>query len=101
MWMKVHSEKLIVADTLKEICRLARNIQFITVFTTCYPMSGKVNSQPKSYFKVNFNIAGFGVLTAVVMKSYIFPDIRPPLHAGFLLGLFHEDRGDMFLRNVG
>jgi hypothetical protein len=65
---------------------------------------------------------GFGVLTAIVMKSSIFWDITPCsqlkvdrrfgasndfacylLYAGFLLGpLFNpEDIGDMFLRNVG
>jgi hypothetical protein len=66
--------------------------------------------------------AGFEVLTAVVIKSYIFWDITPCsllkinrrfgrtyallatcFHAGFLLGLFfgREDGGDMFLRNIG
>jgi hypothetical protein len=61
---------------------------------------------------------GFEVLTAVVMKSYIFWDIKPcsPLkgndvsapratcfHAGSLLGLFFwpEDEGDIFLRHPG
>jgi hypothetical protein len=59
----------------------------------------------------------FEILTAVVMKSSIFWDIRPcsPLkikrrfggtcriHAGFLLGLFFDPEygGDLFLRNVG
>jgi hypothetical protein len=55
--------------------------------------------------------AGFGVLTAVVMKSSIFWDGRmcSPLKAcylllsGFLLGLFFdlEDVGVIFFRNVG
>jgi hypothetical protein len=62
---------------------------------------------------------GFEVLTAVVMKSTIFWDITPcsPLkvnrrfealfatcfHTGLLLCLFFEpeDRGNIFLRNVG
>jgi hypothetical protein len=66
-------------------------------------------------------VVGFEVLTVVVMKSTIFWDITPCIqlkvnrryggtvllaicfHAGFLLGLFFEpeDRGNMFLRNVG
>jgi hypothetical protein len=53
---------------------------------------------------------GFEVLTAVVMKSSIFWVITPCskllatcFHSGLLLGLFFgpEDRGDIFLRNVG
>jgi hypothetical protein len=64
-------------------------------------------------------IVGYGVLTAVVMKSFISGILRRVfrrkltsvfeehaaylylLRAGFLLGLFldPEDRGDMFLRN--
>jgi hypothetical protein len=63
-------------------------------------------------------IVGSEVLTAVVIKSYIFQNITPcsPLkgnrhrallaicfHADFLLSLFFdpEDGGDIFLRNVG
>jgi hypothetical protein len=58
-------------------------------------------------------MVGVEILTAVVMKSTVFWDITPcsPLkvngpaacfHAGIFLGLFEpEDRGDMFLRNVG
>jgi hypothetical protein len=58
---------------------------------------------------------GFEVLTAVVMKSYIFWDITPCspfkvnqrfcylLHAGFLLALLFdpEDGDGLFFRNVG
>jgi hypothetical protein len=72
-------------------------------------------------------VVGFEVLTPVVTKNSIFLDITPcsPLnvnrrcggtylnirvrrislcfHVGLLFGLFFhpEDRGDMFLRNVG
>jgi hypothetical protein len=67
-------------------------------------------------------VVGFDVLTAMVMKSTIFWDIRPCsplkvkrrfggtcgsacrlLHAGFLLGLLFdpEDGEDIFLQNVG
>jgi hypothetical protein len=44
-------------------------------------------------------IAGFEVLTAAVMKSTIFWDIKPCFHTGFSLGIFFdtEDEGDMFL----
>jgi hypothetical protein len=66
------------------------------------------------------NYVGFEVLTAVVIKSSIFWDIKPYspliaeqvtnrsstfylLHAGFSLGLFFdpEESSDTFLRNVG
>jgi hypothetical protein len=54
----------------------------------------------KDYFCV-----GFEVLTAVVMRSTIFWDIRPCylLSRSFLLGLFFdtEDGGDMYFRNFG
>jgi hypothetical protein len=57
--------------------------------------------------------AGFEVLTAVVMKSFICWDTAPysplkvdrrfgetyGLHSGFFF--YPEDGGDMFLRNVG
>jgi hypothetical protein len=50
-------------------------------------------------------LVGFEVITAVVMKSYIFWDIMLCsllLAICFMLGLFFdpEDGGDMFLQNV-
>jgi hypothetical protein len=46
----------------------------------------------------------FEVLTAVVIKGFMFWDIKPCflIHAGFSLGLFYdpEDGSDIFLRNV-
>jgi hypothetical protein len=53
-------------------------------------------------------LAGFEVLTAVVVKIHIFWDITPYrfsydlLHARSFLGLFFESEygGNMFLRNV-
>jgi hypothetical protein len=47
---------------------------------------------------------GFEVLSAVVMKSTIFWDIRPPaftLLSGSAYFLDPDDGGYMFLRNVG
>jgi hypothetical protein len=48
-------------------------------------------------------IVGFEVLTAVVMKSYIFWDITPciPLKVNRRFGGTSEDVSDVFLRNVG
>jgi hypothetical protein len=81
--------------------------------------------QPRSS-SGKISVVGFEVLTVVIMKSIIFWDITPYstlsvnrcfggtyrlhlqgivtcFHTGFLFSLFfdHEDRGDMFLRNVG
>jgi ABC-type uncharacterized transport system permease subunit len=61
----------------------------------------------QTVFRLNAVIVGSEVLTAVVMKNYIFWDITGSvcylLHVGFLPGLGFEpkDGGDMFLRNVG
>jgi hypothetical protein len=57
-------------------------------------------------FEIITIYVGFEVLTAVVMKSTVFWDMTPcsPLKlSDILFGLFFdpEDRGDMFLRNVG
>jgi hypothetical protein len=72
-----------------------------------------------SFFKGPIVYIGFEVSTAVVMKSFIFWDIRPcsPLkrtdvsdkelacclsNTGFFLRLFDpEDGGDMLIHNVG
>jgi hypothetical protein len=63
--------------------------------------------QPSTY-DLNPYCVGFGVLTAVVMKSTILWDIVPcsllSQPAGFLLSLLFynpEDGGDMLLQNVG
>jgi hypothetical protein len=64
-------------------------------------------SEKNSFRNIKLIIVGFEVLTAVVMKSTIFWDIKPcsPLSVNrrFLLNLFldPEDGGDVFLRNVG
>jgi hypothetical protein len=71
-----------------------------------------VNFDATSMFSGQRQFVGFEVLTAVVMKHYIFKDITPcsqlnvkpacyMLHAGFILGLFfdREYGGDIFLLN--
>jgi hypothetical protein len=63
---------------------------------------GKSNAK-KVVFTISrsYEHVGFEVLTAVVMKFQVL--LASCFHAGFLLGLFFdpEDRGNMFLQNVG